>query len=154
MSYAMHYLVQFLIFGPLTIIMYSLEVQPEFDLVTYTPEQCPESAEGALDNLLQLLQLGQYLYIGCTVLSLLIFILSRYFSGSFLPGDFGKLGRMNKCAGFLLRASVAILTLAHWVLFVPVAYLLLIYFTASECYSEAMGIQDILFLLVPIVWLV
>ena len=140
----------------MTVIMYSIPVQPEADtfLPTAEGEPCPEAAEGALDTLVQVLELSQYLYIGCTVMSLLIFILSRYFANNFLPGDFGKLGRINKCAGFLLRASVALLTLAHWLLILPIAYLLLTYLSANECYTEAVGMPAIFFLLVPVIWLI
>ena len=86
------------------------------------------------------------------MLALLISALSRYFANNFLPGDFGKLPRSKKCMGFFLRVSLKLLNLAHWVLMAPMAFFILTYLTASECYIKAMASSSIILLLMPIFW--
>ena len=97
--------------------------------------------------------LSGFAYIGCTVLALFIFVLIKYFAGNFLPGEFGSLGRLKGCLGFFLRVFMYLLTLAHWLLIAPIAIFLLTYFTMSACFSAAMGLQSLVFLMVPVFWL-
>ena len=144
MGYATIYLVHFLIFAPLTIICYIIDV-----ITPATGCDPPENPETAGS----ILMVAQYLYIGCTALSLLITALVKYFSSKYLPGDFGKMGRLPKCLGFFLRVFLMLLNIAHWALVVPMGYFIIIYLSSSECYARNMGTSRILLLIVPIVWL-
>ena len=127
-SFSTLYLVHFLLFTALAGITFTMDV--------LTPAvACGDN----VDTLEMMRMVGSYCYLGCMGLALVIFALSKYFSGNFLPGDFGGLTKWRKCLGFFLRVSVYLLTLAHWVLIAPMAFFILTYLTGSECYMLAMG---------------
>ena len=119
--------------------------------------ECPDDPEGKLGgtNLIEgMIMIGGFAYIGCTVLSLFIFVLINYFAGNFLPGEFGSLGKLKSCGGFLLRIFMYLLTLVHWLLIAPIAVFLLTYATGSECFLKAMGLSSMVFMILPVLWLV
>ena len=116
--------------------------------VAIPAESCGEDPA----TILMMLMVGGYGYIGCAVLALIITGLANYYANNFLPGDFGKLPRVKKCGGFLLRISFMLINLVHWILIAPVGYLLMTYFTFSECMGLAMGTQSIFFMIIPVLW--
>ena len=92
--------------------------------------------------------------MACTGLALFIFVLANYFAGNFLPGEFGKLGRLKSCLGCFLRLFTALITLAHWFLIVPHGFFLLTYMvTATPCLLAGLGVSKIFLLLMPVIWL-
>ena len=46
-----------------------------------------------------------------------------------------------------------LLTLVHWLLVVVHAIFLLTFFTMSECFATGMGLQSLVFLMLPVFWL-
>ena len=102
-----------------------------------------------------MMTMARYCYIGCTGLALFIYLLSNYFSSNFLPGEFGKLGRLRGCAGCLLRMFVSLITVVHWMLVIPMIYMLFFYFAVTtKCYQTVMGTKAFLFYVVPVLWLI
>ena len=135
MQLATLYLIHFLVFAVVTIITFSIDVKT-------AGAECPddpEGKEGGTGGLESMLMLASYAYIGCTGLSLFVFVLLKYYSGSFLPGEFGSLGRLKSCGGCLLRLFTQLLTFAHWFILVPDAMFLLTYMTGSACFLEKLG---------------
>ena len=114
----------------------------------------PEGQEGGTDMLAMMVLVNAFAYLGCTVCALFVFALLKYFSGSFLPGEFGSLGKLKSCLGFLLRLFMQLLTLVHWLIILPDLFLLMTNFTASQCFLEKLGTQTIVFNLLPIIWLI
>ena len=148
-GYSRLYLFHFLLFAVLTIITFVLDPAAPNAICT---------AEGDLvDTALMetLMMMTQYCYIGCTGLALFIFLLSNYFSSNFLPGEFGKLGRLRGCAGCLLRMFVSLITVVHWLLVIPMVYMLFFYFVSTtKCYQTNTGTKAFLFYAVPLLWLI
>ena len=105
-------------------------------------------------TIVAVMPLARYGYLGCAGLSLFIFVLVKYYSGNFLPGEFGKLGRIKNCGGCCLRMFIQLLTFAHWIVLLPNLIFLMTYFTASECYMQKMGTQSFILFLVPLIWTV
>ena len=143
------YLIHFLIFAVITIVTFVVDVK-------VAALECPESPEGKLGgtNMVEImLMIGGFAYIGLTVMSLLIFVLINYFAGNFMPGEFGSLGKLKNCAGMLLRLFMYLLTLVHWLALVPHLIFLLTYATGSECFLAAMGLQRLMFVLLPVLWM-
>ena len=157
MQLSLLYLIHFLTFLVLTVIVYAVDVAapaigcPEGQLGEPIEGAPPEPAEPMIVGIMAL---ARYAYMGCAGLALFVFILIKYYSGSFLPGDFGKLGRVKACGGCCLRMFMQLLTFAHWALLIPNAIFLLTYYTASECYMTKMGTQSFVLFLLPIIWTV
>ena len=145
----MVYLIHMLVFAVLTIVTFV--VDPSSAVCPKDPEN-PAAGDEDYGMVITMLMLGGYGYMGCTGLSLFVFVLIKYFSGSFLPGEFGSLGKLKSCGGLLLRIFMQLLTFAHWILLAPNAIFLLTYGTASECFMNAMGTQAIVFLMLPLFW--
>ena len=148
--YALH----FFLFALGTIFAFSMTTdEPETGSACATLETPEERTD--LSGLASYLSLSSYLYIGCLLLTLNIFLLCRYFANSFLPGDFGKLGRTSKCGGFLVRMSLRLLNLIHWVLLIP--NLLFLYealMLDSECTITDLGLSYVILFILPSLWVV
>ena len=57
-----------------------------------------------------------YMYLTCLILSVLISTLSWYFNRKFLPNEFGSLGRIMFVLGIILKTSITLLTVVHWLI--------------------------------------
>ena len=148
-GYSRLYLFHFLLFAVLTIITFVLDPAAP-------AETCTAEADAVDSALMEtMMNLTRYCYIGCTGLALFIYLLSDYFSSNFLPGEFGKLGRLRGCAGCLLRMFVSLITVVHWLLLIPMIYMLFFYFVVTtECYITATGTKAFFFYVVPALWLI
>ena len=148
-GYSRLYLFHFLLFAVLTIITFVLDpVAPA--------ETCTAEDEIVDPSLMEtMMTLARYCYIGCTGIAFFIYLLSNYFSSNFLPGDFGKLGRLRGCAGCLLRMFVSLITVVHWLLVIPMIYMLFFYFVVTtDCYTNKMGTKAYFLFAVPVIWLI
>ena len=63
-----------------------------------------------------------YIYLACTLLALLVSAFSWYFNRKYLPNEFATLGRVMSAVGSLLRISLTLLTIIHWLVLLLVLY--------------------------------
>ena len=74
-----------------------------------------------------------YAYLTCLILSVLISTLSWYFNRKYLPNEFGSLGRIMWVLGIILKVSLTLLTVVHWLVLVLVLFNCYKAFSMTEC---------------------
>ena len=101
-----------LLFSFLTLSSYSY---------TLNSPQCPSSGQAQAAKAIAEFQKFHnttmfYMYLTCLVFSVLVSSLSWYFNKKYLPNDFATLGRIMSALGSILKLSLTLLTLVHWLI--------------------------------------